>query len=109
MEVEVDDNQVLHVPPIVLAKDEPTPTKIYSNFTIIPLLRYDPGLLDKQFYNPPATFKKPPALFHTLIKFLMDTSPAMELLVLLVLSSNVTQPPTYIRSIIFWCIHALNY
>ena len=73
MELEVDDNQVLHVPPNVLAKDEHALTKIYSNFTIIPLLRLNPAVLDKQFYKPPATIKKPPALFHVLIKFLMDT------------------------------------
>ena len=73
MELEVDDNQVLHVPPNVLAKDEPALTKIYSNITNVPLLRFNPALLDKQFYKPPATIKKPPALFHILIKFLMDT------------------------------------
>ena len=73
MEVEVDDIQVVHVPPNVLAKDETALPKIYSNFTIIPLLRLNHAVLDKQFYKPPATIKKPPALFHVLIKCLMNT------------------------------------
>ena len=32
-----------------------------------------PPLLDKQFFKPPTTLKKAPALFHAILKFLLDT------------------------------------
>ena len=75
MEDEVHDAKELDIAPIILQTEQPAGTKIYSNFSIIPLLRYGPSLLQNQFYKPPTTLKKTPALFHAILKFLMDTKP----------------------------------
>ena len=52
--------------------------KLFANFEIILLLPLNPTKLEKNFYKPTPTMKKPPALFHVLTKFLIDTSSCNE-------------------------------
>ena len=47
--------------------------KVFANLEKIPLLPLDLTKLERSFYKPTPTMKKPPALFHVLTKFLVDT------------------------------------